>query len=148
MLASQSIHRICNECKLSADKSLFYRALLEIIINKYKPELKNQIQIGKIRKFSSFYDYFEKCDKKLNLNLKNSINNDELISLINEYENDRNYLNLFYLIRMSFSSILETIILLDRLLYLKEMTYENSYIVKLFDPVISPRCYGIMSVKS
>jgi len=39
------------------------------------------------------------------------------------------------------------LILLDRLLYLKELGYERSYLIDLFDPVISPRHFAIVSIK-
>ena len=60
----------------------------------------------------------------------------------------RNQLNSFYQLRTLFGPIIEGLILLDRVVYLLEQdsTYE-AHLIRLFDPVISPRCYGIIALK-
>lgn len=53
----------------------------------------------------------------------------------------------FYQFRALFSLLIESIILTDRLLFLKENKIENSSIVKLFDSTVSPRSYAIVAIK-
>lgn len=143
MLASQSIYRTINAKELP-NVCLFYRALFEMIIS---DKLIDQpyAQVGKIKKFENFPDYIQKCAKRIDIEL--DLNENDLNLLYGKYNYDRQLLNLFYLIRMTLAPIIETIIILDRLLYLKENSIEKSFIVKLFDSVVSPRCYGIVAMK-
>ncbi len=44
--------------------------------------------------------------------------------------------------------MIEYVILLDRLIYLHENeNLNNNYLIRLFDPVKSPRCYAMVSFK-
>uniref|UniRef100_A0A0E9SKU8 Uncharacterized protein n=1 Tax=Anguilla anguilla TaxID=7936 RepID=A0A0E9SKU8_ANGAN len=55
----------------------------------------------------------------------------------------------FNMLKVSLAPCIEALILLDRLCYLKEQ--ENtcfSAVVPLFDPLMSPRCYGILALKN
>lgn len=54
---------------------------------------------------------------------------------------------LFYLIRLCLAQVIESLILLDRLMFLYENGFDKVYVVKLFDPVVSPRCHSIVAVK-
>ncbi|XP_062135065.1 probable methyltransferase-like protein 25 [Drosophila sulfurigaster albostrigata] len=146
MLAAQSIERTLAAKELP-NITLYYRALLELLVCRHAPQLKNELQVGKVRKFGSFSEYVQKCAKKLNAPWLAAVEEAELQALLKAHEQDRQYLELFYLIRMSFAPILESVILLDRLLYLKELGYEHSYLIDLFDAVISPRHYAIVAIK-
>lgn len=146
MLAAQSIERTLAAKELP-NITLYYRALLELLVCRHAPHLKNELQVGKIRKFESFPEYIQKCAQKLNEPWLASVEEAELHSLLENHELDRRYLELFYLLRMSFAPVLESVILLDRLLYLKELGYAHSYLIDLFDAVISPRHYAIVAIK-
>ncbi|XP_017039158.1 methyltransferase-like protein 25 [Drosophila ficusphila] len=146
MLAAQSIERTLDAKELP-NVTLYYRALLEVLVCRHTPQLKNELQVGKVRKFDSFEEYIQKCATKLEAPWLASVRDEELHSLLQEYATEKHYLDLFYLLRMSFAPILESLILLDRLLYLKELGYERSYLIDLFDPVISPRHFAIVSIK-
>lgn len=54
---------------------------------------------------------------------------------------------LFYLLRLCFAQVVESLILLDRLMFLFENGFDKVYLVKLFDPVLSPRCHSIVAVR-
>ncbi|KAH8297246.1 hypothetical protein KR044_008567 [Drosophila immigrans] len=146
MLAAQSIERTLAAKELP-NITLHYRALLELLVCRHAPHLKNELQVGKVRKFDSFSEYIQKCAKKLNAPWLAAVEETELQTLLKAHEQDRQYLELFYLIRMSFAPVLEAVILLDRLLYLKELGYKHSYLIDLFDAVISPRHYAIVAIK-
>lgn len=54
----------------------------------------------------------------------------------------------FQHLRIAFAACVEALIVLDRLVYLLEQdVVEEAQIVRLFDPVTSPRCYALLSVK-
>jgi hypothetical protein len=150
MLASQSIHRVKANRELPND-ILTYRALFELILQQHSIESTDNasrsksVQVGKI-KCNNFVDYVEKCIKKLNIKL-NEDNLPDLDVFYRQHQFDCKLLKLFYLIRLSFAGIIETIIILDKYLYLLEHENKNAFIVKLFDPVLSPRCYGIVALK-
>ena len=60
----------------------------------------------------------------------------------------RYQLNAFYQLRALFGPLIEGLILLDRLSYVLEQDCTSqAFVVKLFDPVISPRCYAIVAWK-
>lgn len=142
MLAAQSIDRVL-EVKELPHISLFYRALFEKLLNE-KHNVYQHFRLGKI-KFSNFYEYFRKAIKKCNL--ESDLSLDEVEEILNKHEEDKQLINLYYLIRLSFAPIIESLILIDRYLFLKESCIDNSYLVKLFNPVESPRCYSLVSFK-
>lgn len=143
MLASQSVYRTIYAKELP-NLCLFYRSLFEVLICG-KIQDQKYAQVGKIKKIKNFPDYFRKCLKRIDIEM--DIDDNDLNILYNKYDYERQLLNLFYLIRMTLAPVIETIILLDRLLYLKENSIDKSYIVKLFDSVVSPRCYGLVALK-
>lgn len=146
MLGSQSIHRNKQDKDLP-QISLFYRALLEtLVVDKY-PEYKNRCQVGRSKNTTDFVDYVRKVCKKGELSF-DSVSDDELLALAKSLDRHRLEMNVFYLLRMTFAPVIETLILLDRLLYLREMDIPNSFLVKLFDPVVSPRCFAIVALKT
>lgn len=146
MLASQSIHRT-NDQKDLPQASLFYRAMLQTLVEEKYPHYKNNIQVGRSKNTSNFVDYVRNISSKAELNL-NSITDEELLSLENSFDNHRLQINLFYLLRMTFAPVIESLILLDRLLYLRENNISNSFLVKLFDPIVSPRCFAVVGLKT
>jgi len=59
--------------------------------------------------------------------------------------------DVFLQLKIILGPIVEYIILLDRLIYLYEFEAKNSlenvehYLIKIFDPTISPRCHAMVS---
>ncbi|MBZ3891363.1 Methyltransferase-like protein 25 [Sciurus carolinensis] len=104
-------------------ESLFYRAVLQDIIKDCYGITKCNQHVGKIySKCSSFLDYVRKSLKKLGLDESK--------------------------LKVVLAPCIETLILLDRLCYLKEQEdIAWSALVKLFDPVKSPRCYAVIALK-
>lgn len=149
MVASQSVSRVFDKKELP-DLSIFYRALLQVVLEKHCKVLPKQ-NVGKTRKKynKNFIEYVHMALAKLDLNINDlNITEDYLKSLYTEYEPRLSELNIFYLIRCMTSPVTESLIILDRLLFLLEQGFENSFLVQLFNPVISPRCYGVISLKS
>lgn len=147
MIAAQSIERILDKKELP-NKTLFYRSLYEVLLLEKYPNLKScEKQVGRFRRECvSFEEYVKKASARLGIEINNT--DEELRHLYDKYKNRRQELNLFYLLRgLLVSSAVEGLILLDRLYLLLENGYENSFLVHLFDPVISPRCYGLIAIK-
>lgn len=146
MIAAQSIERILHQKELP-NKTLFYRSLFEVLLKEKLPHLKSsQKQVGRFRKEClTFKEYVSKASQRLGIQI--GITDEELMMLYTNYEPKRHDINLFYLLRSLLSSAIESLILLDRLLFLLENNYENSFLVQLFDPVISPRGYGLIAIK-
>uniref|UniRef100_A0A803J6E0 Methyltransferase-like 25 n=1 Tax=Xenopus tropicalis TaxID=8364 RepID=A0A803J6E0_XENTR len=106
-----------------ATESLFYRAVLQVILKDCFSVTQSDKRVGKIfSKSGNFTEYVRKSLKKL------GHDDSELKVLL--------------------APCIEALILLDRLLYLKEQNnLAWSGLVKLFDPVKSPRCYAVVSMK-
>lgn len=145
MLAAQSLQRTVSSCELP-NQSLFYRSLLEKLIVEQDVALKNRVQVGRMKKIGTFTEYVGKCQKRTDLSFPK--HGDCLEQLLIDHEFEKRLMDLFYLIRMTFAPILESVILLDRMLYLKERGVDDVCLVKLFDPVVSPRCFAVVAVKS
>nr|XP_039249572.1 LOW QUALITY PROTEIN: methyltransferase-like protein 25 [Styela clava] len=134
-------------------RSLFYRAVLSVILERefqFGSGLKD-LRVGKVySKSKNFIDYVRRSLSKLSYPDETSkiLSDDAITSYMNEMENYRKTLLAFNALREAFSPAVEAIILLDKLLYLREHEIPHSYLVKLFDPVKSPRCYALVSIKS
>uniref|UniRef100_A0A336MDL2 CSON015562 protein n=1 Tax=Culicoides sonorensis TaxID=179676 RepID=A0A336MDL2_CULSO len=147
MHASQSVPRFFAEKDLP-NKTLHYRAMLEVILQEtFTDDLeRKKFLVGK-SKATNFEEYVESAFKKFNFESK--IPSREQINEIEaKYDASLAQLQLFYVLRLFLAPVTESLIILDRLLYLKENEFEKSYIVELFDKVVSPRCYGIISLQS
>jgi hypothetical protein len=53
---------------------------------------------------------------------------------------------IFYVLRILLAPLWEAVVLLDRLLYLRELGYDAN-LVPLFDPFLSPRSYALVALK-
>lgn len=148
MLSCQSIHRIVAN-REQPHKHLFYRALLEVLIAQKFPQYDNLIEVGKVRPCSTFAEYTRKSAKRNSHINFDDMTDAELNQFHTDHINDEKEMQLYHLLRLSLAAVIETVILLDRLLYLLEIDElkRQSYMVRFFDPVISPRCYGLVSIK-
>ncbi|XP_058053486.1 probable methyltransferase-like protein 25 [Anopheles bellator] len=142
-LASESIERACRNRENPSDK-LGYRALLQIVLLQYGQ--KTSLQVGRL-KSCGLIDYVRKAVRRLGLQEQVTITDEKLLELETLFRCELEQLKVFYLIRQQFAPVIETLILLDRLLFLRECGYERSYLVKLFEPVVSPRCYALIALK-
>lgn len=146
MLASQSIDRILTNKQIE-NKSIFYRAIFQVLIEKYQPHLAGK-HIGRFKKkqCENFHEYVRFASKRIHAEF--DLNEMEIDELFGEFENREIELNVFYLLRSFLAQVVECVILLDRLLFLLEQGHHCSYLVQLFDRVLSPRCYGLISIKT
>lgn len=152
-LSAESVHRTVNLTNDAEQyRKLYYRALLEVLIQRKCPQFYGITVTGQIRN-ENFIDYVRKANERnLHLNFDESnICDDELEDLHEEFGKYLPFMCLYQRMRASLGSIIETIFVLDRLLYLKENEQcqnDVSYLVKFFDPIRSPRCYGLVAIKN
>jgi len=149
MVAAQPMDRAINNQQLPSH-SLLWRAILQHILLKHKPDLqfKDQ-QVGRIAsKSANFLDYVRKGFAKLGLTLEMS--SEEIMAMHDEFSSKfAHKLNAFYQLRSLFAPLIEGLILLDRLTFLRQQPKViEAHLVRLFDAVISPRCYALIVNKS
>ncbi|XP_053658694.1 probable methyltransferase-like protein 25 [Anopheles marshallii] len=142
-LAAESIERACTNRENPSEK-LEYRALLQVVFLECGE--KKSHQVGRL-KCNGFVDYVRKSIRKLALTESVTLTDESLLELEARFAVELEQLKVFYLIRQQFAPVIETLILLDRLLYLRECGYDRSFLVKLFEPVVSPRCYALIALK-
>ncbi|KAL0878738.1 hypothetical protein ABMA27_003786 [Loxostege sticticalis] len=147
MLAAQSIDRVVSQRQLPA-KSLLYRALLQVLIKRHLPDFPlSDGKLKRLSKYEDFQQYFKMADETLNLNLFDKLPDSYVSDFCKDMDSQWKDMVLFYLLRLCLAQVVESVILLDRLLYLYESGFQNVYLVKLFDPVLSPRCHSIVAVR-
>ncbi|XP_010146794.1 PREDICTED: methyltransferase-like protein 25 [Eurypyga helias] len=129
-------------------ESLFYRAVLQVIIEEIYGVTKSDRHVGKtFSKSSSFIDYVRKSLKKLELD-DSELPDSCIMDYYEKYRHRMNELEAFNMLKVVLAPCIEVLILLDRLCYLKEQdNIAWSGLVKLFDPVKSPRCYSVIALK-
>ncbi|KAK4882945.1 hypothetical protein RN001_006264 [Aquatica leii] len=144
MLAAQSIDRILHKKELP-NKTVLYRAILEVLLDKYDVDY-NSRKVGKIKKeCNSFLEYASFSLSSINAKIQFSVN--EIEDLFNTYKVYEQQLYVFYMLRCMLAPVVESLILLDRLLFLHENGHQTAFLVHLFDAIVSPRCYGIIAFK-
>lgn len=123
--------------------------LSQVIIKTHLPHL--PVVEGKLKGISSkcqnFDDYFKMADVVLKLDLYNNLPKTYLSDIEKNMNLNWKKIVLFYLLRLCLAQVVESVILLDRLLFLYENGFELAYLVKLFDPVLSPRCHGLVAIR-
>ncbi|XP_023241708.1 methyltransferase-like protein 25 [Centruroides sculpturatus] len=148
LLASQCRERTLKN--MDFHQPLFYRALLQVALTDYLgTTCQNvEIRVGRMAKSCpSFKVYVYKALGKLNLREIN-IDDDDVENYLRVYSDEEKKLKAFQLLRIILASCIETLILLDRLLYLWEQDcVEEAYLTRLFDSLISPRCYALIAIK-
>ncbi|NXV83982.1 MET25 protein, partial [Atlantisia rogersi] len=129
-------------------ESLFSRAVLQVIIEEIYGVTKSDRHVGKtFSKSSSFVDYVRKSLKKLELD-DSKLLDSCIMDYYEKYKPRMNELEAFNMLKVALAPCIEVLILLDRLCYLKEQdNIAWSGLVKLFDPVKSPRCYAVIALK-
>lgn len=88
------------------------------------------------------------ADDILKLDIFDTLPMNYLSEMIENEELHWKRLVVFYLVKLCLAQVVESVILLDRIVYLYENNFEKVYLVKLFDPVLSPRCHSIVAVRN
>ena len=147
-LAAQPLSRLASTPCLP-DKSLLWRAVLQVIAARVAPDLTwQQMKVGNIAtKSDNFLKYARGCFEKIGVDI--CLSDQEISELYQEEDNKfGKKLNAFYQFRALFAPLVESIILVDRLVFLEEdSSVKDCYLVKMFDSNISPRSYAVVATK-
>ena len=123
-----------------------YRALLELLILENRPNLRHSAlkSVPKCH-LISFPEYATKATQDLNITF--DFQNPTLLKRIDVHLKEWWNVVTYYSLRLLFAPLIETVILLDRCLFLLEQG-SNCCLVPIFDPLLSPRNHVLLSVKN
>lgn len=146
MLGTQCLEKIL-EGKLLPDETLFYRAIFEKLLReRWRKNLPVQLfRLGKIKRVNSLEEYLIKGCKRMKIEM--DLTSEEIAEIERVHELDRELIDLHYFLRVLYSKPIEALINLDRYLYLLERNIKHVYLVKIFDPTISPRHLAVIGIK-
>ncbi|RVE56723.1 hypothetical protein OJAV_G00223950 [Oryzias javanicus] len=130
-------------------ESLFYRAVLHVILRDHYSSFKSERRVGNVySKAKSFLDYVRRALRKLELD-DSKLSDNDIQDYHNRYQPRMAEMHAFNLLKVTLAPCIEGLILLDRLCYLKEQEEVTfSALVQLFDPLLSPRCYAVIGLKT
>lgn len=148
-LASQSVDRIKASGQLQG-ADFCWRAMLGLLLQELKVAVPERIVgMRKLHKqCQSFLEYVRAALTKLHMNP--DLASPELVASIEDRCGDLEaQLAALVQVKLVLAPVIEAVLLLDRYLYLLQQdSIQDVHIVRLFDPVISPRCYAIIAWKS
>ncbi|XP_076028978.1 putative methyltransferase-like protein 25 isoform X2 [Oratosquilla oratoria] len=144
MLAAQPADRLAHNKDIGGT-ALFWRALLQVLMQ--EKGMDTSAHVGRIAaKCSNFHEYTTAAFKKLEMGLEYS--SEDIQALHSKYMEKEDHMCRFFYLRSSLAPIIEGLILLDRLVFLCEQTsVEAAYLVRLFNPVTSPRCHAVFAFR-
>lgn len=143
MLAQQSIERSKHNKHLSP--SLFYRAVLQVILHSMGYY---NAKVGRGGPLNNFADYAKYALSKIGVDKKQIPSAYVLQQIYQNYIHFESKLRLFQILRIYMSSVVEAAIMLDRVIFLQNnVECSKVAVIRLFDPTLSPRCYGIIATK-
>eukprot|EP00116_Pleurobrachia_bachei_P005213 sb/3465475/ len=144
-LAQQAPERMASTGALPA-ANLFYRAIFQVLLSENFPGPVPMNVGHSATKATNFLDYTRAALTKLQLTSETLT--DEAIAASEERfdATDHRKLVVFYQLRTVLSRVIEYVVLIDRLLYLHDNDVSAS-LIRVFDPIISPRCYAIVAHK-
>ncbi|CAH1250761.1 METTL25 [Branchiostoma lanceolatum] len=147
MLSCQAVERMSAEGQLPA-MSLFYRAVLQVIVRDKFGVIDKNKTVGKVAaKSKGFVDYVRRALRRLQLD-DALLSDEEITSYFEQYQGKLRHLQAFIQLRACLAPCIEAFILLDRLCFLHEQPgVSHAALVPVFDPVISPRCYALVAIK-
>ncbi|XP_068442679.1 probable methyltransferase-like protein 25 isoform X2 [Clinocottus analis] len=130
-------------------ESLFYRAVLHVILRDHYDSFKSEKRVGNVySKAKSFVDYVRRALRRLELE-ELKLSDADIQDYHDTYRPRMGEMHAFNMLKVTLAPCIEGLILLDRLCYLKEQEdLSFAALVQLFDPLLSPRCYAVVALKS
>ncbi|XP_022062415.2 methyltransferase-like protein 25 [Acanthochromis polyacanthus] len=130
-------------------ESLFYRAVLHVILRDHYSSYKSEKRVGNVySKTKTFVDYVHRALRRLELD-ESKLSDSDIQNYHDTYSVRMDEMHAFNMLKVTLAPCIEGLILLDRLCYLKEQEDVSlSALVQLFDPLLSPRCYAVVGLKS
>ncbi|XP_071832700.1 probable methyltransferase-like protein 25 isoform X2 [Apostichopus japonicus] len=147
MLACMAQERMAVDGKIPI-RALFFRAVLQVLLRDHYRIPSRKEAVGKLAsKCKDFVEYARRAMTKLGFEHE-KMTDEEIDQYYQTYLEKMNSLEVFTAARLAFSRMVESLLLLDKLCFLLEQPdVESASIVRLFDPVQSPRCYAVVATK-
>ncbi|XP_011404464.1 PREDICTED: methyltransferase-like protein 25 [Amphimedon queenslandica] len=156
MLSCQSEAHFSTVTSGKALESIFFRAVLQVILQKemkliQTPQDARELLVGRVKKYNSFTDYVRRALKRLNIREQNQPSNDRLEYYYTLLLPRLTELQRYLQVRAVIAPLIESLVLLDRLLFLQEHQEEcnikEAWLSQLFVPAISPRCIALSAIR-
>ncbi|KAM8910396.1 putative methyltransferase-like protein 25 isoform 2-T2 [Spinachia spinachia] len=130
-------------------ESLFYRAVLHVILRDRYDCFRSEKRVGNVySKSKSFVDYVRRALRRLELD-ESKLSDGDIQGYHDTYRPRMGEMHAFNTLKVTLAPCIEGLILLDRLCYLKEQAdLSFTALVQLFDPLLSPRCYAVVGLKT
>jgi len=162
MLACQAVHRwATNVSTAQAFQLHFFRALLQLVLQQHHPShlkerqqdiaqngcVSKQHSIGRIppRLARSWETYLPAALERLQLPLP--FDEEQVGAMLREFQHVEAQVSVYWTLRAVLAPVVETLILLDRALFLHEAGVPSVRIVPVFKPEVSPRNFAIIALK-
>ncbi|CAK9807444.1 Probable methyltransferase-like protein 25 [Anthophora quadrimaculata] len=166
MLAQQSVERSRRNKFVSS--SLFYRAILQVVLHSlgisffftlmwlslaYNTRRFRLIgiynaRVGRGGPLHDFPSYAEWAFSRIGIESNKIPSQEKLLNTFQFYAHLMKKFDVFQMLRIQVGIVLEAAIMLDRILFLQTSNQCSKLaILRLFDPMLSPRRYGIIAVK-
>lgn len=149
-IASLALPRMtCMEGELQG-ATYYPRALLQAVLKAKLGQAPANLKRlrGLAKKAASPCDYVVKALHKLNIP-GCEVTQEEVEAFHRQHGHNQRKMAAFFQLRAALAPVVETVVLLDRLLFLMEQDcVADAFLVRLFDPVTSPRCHAIIATKS
>ncbi|KAK1125634.1 hypothetical protein K0M31_005195 [Melipona bicolor] len=143
MLAQQSIERSMKNKFVPS--SLFYRAILQVTFHSLGIY---NAKVGRGGPLHDFPSYAEWAFSKIGIDLEKIPSRETLTNTFQLYAHLTKKFYIFQMLRIHVGLVLEAAIMLDRIIFLQNSNQCSKIaILRLFDPMLSPRRYGIIAVK-
>ncbi|XP_044584278.1 methyltransferase-like protein 25 [Cotesia glomerata] len=144
MLAQQSVERMSKKSE-QYSPSLFYRSLLQVLFQFLG--IPNS-RVGRGAPTEDFPTYATWALKKIGLEQNQIPSTEDLDKLHRAYADREWKMNAFQYLRVHLAPLIESALVLDRVIYLqKSGKCSKASVVRIFDPLLSPRCYAIIALK-
>ncbi|XP_032804682.2 putative methyltransferase-like protein 25 [Petromyzon marinus] len=129
-------------------ESLFYRAVLQVLIEDHYGSLSSTKRVGKTYgKSTSFLDYTRKALQKLELD-DSKLSDADIQDYYSKFLPRLPEMEAFNMLKVILAPCVEGIILMDRLCFLLEQDcVSQAALVQMFHPLTSPRCYALVATR-
>ncbi|XP_003705960.1 putative methyltransferase-like protein 25 [Megachile rotundata] len=143
MLAQQCVERSTKNKSISS--SLFYRAILQVIL--HSMGIYNA-KVGRAKSFNDFTSYARWAFSRIGIKREKIPSEEKLISIYQSHMHLMKKFHIFQMLRIHTGLVIEAAIMLDRMLFLENSKVCSKLaILRLFDPLLSPRHYGIIAIR-
>lgn len=129
-------------------KRILFRCSLQVVFKNYYPQYNNYYNSKiKWKKIYENYNFYEYVSYIINILNEQIIDEDSINKIYIESHKKLNKLREFWKLRNKFGEIIESLIILDRVMFLLENNIKSE-IIEIYDSKISNKSLAIISIKS